>query len=80
MRNLTKDYVISEILDTVSLMQLNKENLPILENTQIEEIADRFLFNWNEVGDYEADFSRTLLEFLRDEFVINKINYKGYAR
>lgn len=80
MRNLTKDYVISEILDSVSLMQLNKENLPILENTQIEEIADRFLFNWNEVGDYEADFSRTLLEFLRDEFVINKINYKGYAR
>ena len=80
MRYLTKDYIISEILDTVSLMQLNKENLPILENTQIEEIADRFLFNWNEVGDYEADFSRTLLEFLRDEFVINKINYKGYAR
>jgi len=80
MRNLTTDYVISEILDTVSLMQLNKEDVPIIENTQIDEIADRFLFEWNEVGDYEADFSRTLLEYLRDEFVINKINYKGYAR
>lgn len=80
MRGLSKDYVTQEILDTVSLMQMNKENVPILENTQIEDIADRFLFDWNEVGDYEADFSRTLLEFLRDEFVINKINYKGYER
>ena len=80
MRGLSKDYVTQEILDTVSLMQMNKENVPILENTQIEDIADRFLFNWNEVGDYEADFSRTLLEFLRDEFIINKINYKGYER
>ena len=80
MRGLSKDYVTQEILDTVSLMQMNKENVPILENTQIEDIADRFLFNWNEVGDYEADFSRTLLEFMRDEFVINKINYKGYER
>ena len=80
MRNLTTDYVISEILNTISLMQLNKEDIPIIENTQIDEIADRFLFEWNEVGDYEADFSRTLLEYLRDEFVINKINYKGYAR
>ena len=80
MRNLTTDYVISEILNTISLMQLNKEDVPIIENTQIDEIADRFLFEWNEVGDYEADFSRTLLEYLRDEFVINKINYKGYAR
>lgn len=80
MRGLSKDYVTQEVLDTVSLMQMNKENVPILENTQIEDIADRFLFDWNEVGDYEADFSRTLLEFMRDEFVINKINYKGYER
>jgi len=80
MRGLSKEYVTQEVLDTVSLMQLNKEDVPILENTQIDEIADRFLFEWNEVGDYEADFSRTLLEYLRDEFVINKINYKGYAR
>lgn len=73
---LNKDYVVSEILDTVSLMQLNKENVPILENTQIDDIAERYLFEWNEVGDYEADFSRGLLEYLREEFDINKINYK----
>ena len=73
---LNKDYVVSEILDTVSLMQLNKENVPVLENTQIEDIAERYLFEWNEVGDYEADFSRGLLEFLREEFDLNKINYK----
>ena len=73
---LNKDYVVSEILDTVSLMQLNKENVPILENTQIDDIAERYLFEWNEVGDYEADFSRGLLEYLREEFDLNKINYK----
>ena len=73
---LNKDYVVSEILDTVSLMQLNKENFPVLENTQIEDIAERYLFEWNEVGDYEADFSRGLLEYLREEFDLNKINYK----
>ena len=75
MRGLSKEYVISEVLDTVSLMQCNHENVPILENIQIDEIADRFLFDWNEVGDYEADFSRTLLEFMREEFHYNRINY-----
>jgi len=75
MRYLTKDHAIEEILYTVSLMQQNKENIPILENTQIENLAERFVFQWKEVGDYEAYFDRTLLEFLRDEFIYNKINY-----
>ena len=75
MRYITEDYVIGEMLYTISLMQQNKENIPILERTQIENLAERFVFQWKEVGDYEADFERTLLEFLRDEFIYNKINY-----
>lgn len=75
MRYITEDYVIGEMLYTISLMQQNKENIPILERTQIENLAERFVFQWKEVGDYEADFDRTLLEFLRDEFIYNKINY-----
>ena len=75
MRYLSKDYVQSEILNTISLMQLNKESVPNLQTIQIEDIAERFIFDWNEVGDYEADFGRTLLEFLRNEFIYNKINY-----
>jgi hypothetical protein len=75
MRYLTKDYVTGEILDTISLMQLNKESVPNLQTIQIEDIAERFIFDWKEVGDYEADFGRTLLEFLRNEFIYNKINY-----
>lgn len=75
MRGLTKDYVVQEILDTVSLMQLNNERVPILDGVIIEEIAESFIFSWNEVGDYEADFSRTLLEHLREEFQYN-YNYK----
>ena len=76
MKYLNKGYVTSEILDTISLMQLNNENVPILEDTQIDDIAERYLFEWNEVGDYEADFSRGILEYLREEFDLNKINYK----
>ena len=75
MRYITEDYVVEEIIYTISLMQQNKENVPILERIQIEDLAERFVFQWKEVGDYEADFDRTLLEFLRDEFIYNKINY-----
>ena len=75
MRYLTNDFVQGEIINTISLMQQNKESVPILENIQIDNIAERFVFQWKEVGDYEADFDRTLLEFLRDEFIYNKINY-----
>jgi ABC-type antimicrobial peptide transport system permease subunit len=73
MRNLTKDYVISEILDTISLMQLNKETVPVIDHIIIEQMAEAFIFSWNEVGDYEANFDQCLLEHLRDEF---KYNYK----
>ena len=72
---LNVEYVTQEILDTISLMQLNNENVPILDNIQIDDLASRFLFEWREVGDYEADLGRTLLEFLREEFYHNKINY-----
>lgn len=69
------EYITQEIIDTIGLMQLNYENVPILDNIQIDDLATRFLFEWNEVGDHEADVSRTLLEFLREEFHYNKINY-----
>jgi hypothetical protein len=73
---MTVGYITQEILDTISLMQLNSENVPTLDNIQIDDIATRFLFEWNEVGDYEANFERSLLDYLRDEFTINKINYQ----
>ena len=75
MRYLNNDYVQGEIINTISLMQQNTQSVPILENIHIDNIAERFVFQWKEIGDYEADFERTLLEFLRDEFIYNKINY-----
>lgn len=74
MRYLKTDYVIEEIQDTISMMQLNNEVVPTLDSTAITEIAEAFIFTWTEVGDYEADFSRTLLEFLREEFKYNYTN------
>lgn len=76
MRYMTVEYVTGEIQDTISLMQLNNENVPILDYLQIDDLATRFLFEWTEVGDYEANLERTILEFLRDEFTTNKINYQ----
>ena len=73
---MTVDYIIQEILDTIALMQLNSERVPILDSIQIDDIATRFLFEWNEVGDYGANFEKSVLEYLRDEFTINKINYQ----
>ena len=73
---MTVEYITQEILDTISLMQQNYEKVPVLDNIQIDDIAIRFLYEWNEVGDYEANFDRSLLEYLREEFTINKINYQ----
>lgn len=68
MRYLKKDYVISEVLDTISLMQLNNEFVPILDSTEIEFLAESFIVEWNEVGDYEANFEQMLREFLTYQF------------
>lgn len=76
MRYLTTEYVTQEILDTISLMQLNNEKVPVLDNIQIDDLATRFLFEWNEVGDYEANLERSLLEYLREDFTTNSINYQ----
>ena len=76
MKNMTVEYITQEILDTISLMQLNNENVPTLDNIQIDDIATRFLFEWNEVGASASALDRCLLDYLRDEFTINKINYQ----
>lgn len=63
---MNKNYVVSEVLDTISLMQLNKEELPDLSNNEIETITDNILFTWNELGDREANFA----ELVREEINI----------
>lgn len=69
MKYLTKDYVIGEVLDTISLMQLNNEIVPVLDSSQIEKLAEEFIFEWTEVGDYDANFEQTLRQFLTYQFV-----------
>lgn len=67
-KRLTLDYVQQEILDTISLMQLNNEYIPDLPGDRISLLAASFINEWNEVGDYEADLNRTLLDYLRTKF------------
>ena len=68
MKILSKDYVVQEILDTIALMQLNNETVPSMESSDIDRLAEHYLFTWNEVGDFEADFSKSLLFYLRESF------------
>jgi hypothetical protein len=65
---INKDYVIGEILDTIGMMQLNNEPIPVISSVTIDSLSEDFLFNWNEVGDPEANFDLTLLKWLREEF------------
>ena len=54
---MTKDYVTQEVLDTISLKQLNGETID-LSNDRIEAIVESIIFEWNEIGDPEEDFSQ----------------------
>lgn len=69
MNYITKDYVIGEIVDTIGLMQLNNEQVPDLDHMSIETLAEDFIFEWKEVGDYDVDLSQTLRQFLTYQFV-----------
>lgn len=68
MRYLIKDYVIDRMLDIIAHMQLNEEYVPTLDNELIDQIAQEFIREWNEVKDYESDFDYTLQQFLVYEF------------
>lgn len=68
MNYITKDYVIGEIVDTIGLMQLNNEQVPDLDHMSIETLAEDFIFEWKEVGDYDVDLSQTLRQFLTYQF------------
>ena len=57
---LNKDYVVQEVLDCISLKQMNGEIIPSLSNDRIEDIADSIIFEWQELGDPEADFSEAV--------------------
>lgn len=68
MRELEIDYVIQEVIDTIGLMQLNNETVPELSSDDISNIASDFIYEWGEVGDFDADVSHTLLTFMRYRF------------
>ena len=65
---LTKDYVSQEILDTISHMQRSDQEVPDLTSVQIEQLTEDLLFEWTEVGNFTADFSRSVAYFLTEQF------------
>ena len=56
MKYLNKDYVVQEVLDIIRLQQENGISIPELSNDKIEALAESILFEWNEIGDPDANF------------------------
>ena len=60
MRYINQDYVVQELLGMISTQQQQGRVFPELSNDRILEIADSFLFEWNELGDPDANFEAML--------------------
>tara|TARA_Y100001972_G_C7383642_1_gene200890 strand:- start:125 stop:331 length:207 start_codon:yes stop_codon:yes gene_type:complete len=63
---MNQDYVVQELLGMISTQQQQGRVFPELSNDRILEIADSFLFEWNELGDPDANFE-AMLEWNLDQ-------------
>ena len=66
MSYMNQDYVVQELLDLIKVQQLEGRVFPELSNDRILSIADSFLFEWNELGDPDANFE-AMLEWTLDQ-------------
>ena len=57
---MNQDYVVQELLGMIRTQQQQGRVFPELSNDRILEIADSFLFEWNELGDPDANFEAML--------------------
>ena len=57
---MNQDYVVQDLLGMISTQQQQGRVFPELSNDRILEIADSFLFEWNELGDPDANFEAML--------------------
>ena len=67
---MNQDYVVQELLGMISTQQQQGRVFPELSNDRILEIADSFLFEWNELGDPDANFE-AMLEWTLDQNLIH---------
>ena len=63
---MNQDYVVQELLGMISTQQQQGRVFPELSNDRILAIADSFLFEWNELGDPDANFE-AMLEWNLDQ-------------
>ena len=63
---MNQDYVVQELLGMISTQQQQGRVFPELSNDRILAIADSFLFEWNELGDPDANFE-AMLEWTIDQ-------------
>ncbi len=68
-KQLVKEYIEETILEIIANLQLDSRvEIPELNNTEISDIAEDFIYEWGETGDRSADLSDTLRTFLLYKF------------
>ena len=66
MSYMNQDYVVQELLGMINTQQQQGRVFPELSNDRILAIADSFLFEWNELGEPDANFE-AMLEWTLDQ-------------
>jgi len=66
MIRINKDYLVGELLELIAHEQLSGREFPEMPGERIEAIADSILWEWNELGDAEADLVVIIKNNLED--------------
>ena len=60
MARINKDYLVGELLELIAHKQLGGMEFPEMPGERIEAIAESILWEWNELGDPEADLVKMI--------------------
>lgn len=66
MIRINKDYLVGELLELIAHEQLSGIEFPEMPGERIEAIAESILWEWNELGDPEADLRVIIKNNLED--------------
>ena len=68
-KQLVKEYIEQSTLEIIANLQLDSRvNIPELNDGDISDIAEDFIYEWGETGDRSADLLDTLRTFILYRF------------
>ena len=68
-KTLDKDYIEQTILEIIANLQMGGSfEIPALDGEDISNIAEDFIYEWGQTGDFSADLEETLTTFIQYRF------------